>query len=354
LLPAALAIPGFYLIETVIQSVLLRSKGLSTFRLWQLNYLRIFPEPITYAVVGYGMVIAIDLIGPWAALTLMLLPVIWRHSALRRRAKQVRMMKPLVRAIVGVIDQRDKYTNRHSVNVAELAILIARQLGKGEPFVEQLEDAALLHDIGKVSWPKRSALKQEKKDKTNRVLRLTHQNISTEIAAQAGYSQLTVDIIRNHHEQFDGGGFPSGLCGYEIPLGARILRVADGFEISLHEGSYIGIPAGYRASFEIKRGSGALYDPAIVSALLTALNRIDFSRLVLSASEGSDTVGTSDSTCAVAPEAEATAESTAEPDTEPAFEPVVKPTAGPAADLPDEPATHEGIEACEEEPVTVG
>jgi putative nucleotidyltransferase with HDIG domain len=282
LLPAGLAILGFYLTETMAQLVLLRSSNVSVFRLWQLNYLKIFPEPVTYAVVGYAMVIGMDLIGPAATIALMLLPVIWRHSTLRKRAEQLTMMNSLVRAIVSVIDERDKYTDRHSANVVDISILIARQIGKSEPFVEQLADAALLHDIGKVSWPKYAAIKQGSEDKTSALLRLTHQNISAEIAAQAGFDQRTVDIIRHHHEQFDGGGFPRGLCGYEIPLGARILRVADGFEASLHEGSYIGIPAGYRASFEIKRGSGTLYDPAIVRALLSALNTIDFSKLVLS------------------------------------------------------------------------
>jgi putative nucleotidyltransferase with HDIG domain len=282
LLPVGLAILGFYMIETIAQSVILRSQSLSAFRMWQINYLRIFPEPMTYIVVGYAMVIGMDLIGPLPAITLMLLPVIWRQSTLRKRAEQVRMLNALMRAMVSLIDERDKYTNRHSVNVADIAVLIARQIGKGEVFVEQLADAALLHDIGKVSWPRYGAIKRGSEDKANRVLRLTHQNISAEIAAKAGFNQSTIDIIRHHHEQFDGGGFPRGLCSYEIPLGARILRVADGFEASLHEGSYIGIPAGYRASFEIKRGSGILYDPAIVRALLSALNEINFSALVLS------------------------------------------------------------------------
>jgi putative nucleotidyltransferase with HDIG domain len=277
----ALGVLSFYLIEIAVQSMLLRGRNLSVLRIWHRIHLEIYPEPITYALIGYGLAVGMDLIGPLAAIPLTMLPAAWRQSTLRRQLNQAITANRLVDAIVSVTDERDRHSSCHSANVRVIATLVAREMGKGEGFVEQLADAAILHDIGKISWPKHAASRKGPEEEMARILRLTHQRISSEIAAQARYGPQVIEMIKYHHEQFDGGGFPDGLCADEIPIGACILRVADAFEIASHEGSYMGIPAGYMAQFAIRQGSGTLYDPEVVQAFVRVLDKVGFSGLIL-------------------------------------------------------------------------
>ena len=281
-LALSLAAGGFYIIETVMQPVLLGNSGLSSWRLWQRDYLKVFPEPLSYAALGYAIFLATDLLGLWAVTPVFLLPAIWRHHLLRRRLSLQRVSDSLVQAIARTVDEKDLYTSGHSANVAELSAEIAREMGRPESFVERIEDAAIRHDLGKVSWPNQVLRKPASFDDDKQELyKWTHPDVGAEIAVLSGSDPEVRDIIRCHHEHFDGGGYLRGLSGDEIPIGARILAVADTFDCLIHDRSYSERLSVEEAITEIASRSGSQFDPDVVAAFLRLLKRINLEELAL-------------------------------------------------------------------------
>jgi HD-GYP domain-containing protein (c-di-GMP phosphodiesterase class II) len=281
IIPFVLSVGAFYLLETMLQSLLLSAHGLAPGRIWQRNYLKIFPEPLTYAVCGYAILLSTNLLGLWAAIPLFLFPTLWRHLALLGRLELLKTQESLIRAIARAVDEKDRYTGGHSASVVEVATAIAREMGKSEPFVEQLEEAAIRHDLGKVAWPhqvlRKPALLNEREEEE---YKWTHPDVSAEIAARAGSSRLVTEMIRYHHERMDAKGYPHRLSGADIPLGSRILCVADSFDAMIHDRWYKRKRTLQDAIDEVKRCSGTQFDPAVVDAFLAAIGKVDFERLM--------------------------------------------------------------------------
>jgi HD-GYP domain-containing protein (c-di-GMP phosphodiesterase class II) len=279
--PFVLSTGVFYMVETLLQSAMLAGQGLSPARIWQRNYLKIFPEPLTYAAGGYAILLGNYLLGLWATVPLFLFPTLWRHLALLRRLELLRTKDSLIRAIAGAVDEKDRYTGGHSASVVEIGVAIAREMGRSEAFVEQVEEAAIRHDLGKVSWPnqvlrKPAALSRDEEDE----YKVTHPDVSANISARAGSAPTVTDMIRYHHERYDGKGYPHGLEGEEIPLGARILCVADSFDAMIHDRWYKRKRTIEGAVNEIKRCSDTQFDPIVVAAFLRVLDKIDVERLM--------------------------------------------------------------------------
>ena len=280
LFPFFLAVPAFYLGETLLQSAMLARNGLSAFRLWQRNYIKIFPEPLTYAVCGFAILLGTNLLGLWAAIPLFLFPTLWRHLALLRRLELLKTKESLIRAVARAVDEKDRYTGGHSASVVEISVAMAREMGKREPFVEMVEEAAIRHDLGKVSWPNQVLRKPAKLKGEEEDYRWTHPDVSAEIATHAGSSEEVVGMIRYHHERYDGRGYPEGLKGEVIPLGARILCVADSFDAMIHDRWYKRKRTIEGAVEEIKRCTGTQFCPIVVKAFLGILDKMDLERLV--------------------------------------------------------------------------
>jgi HD-GYP domain-containing protein (c-di-GMP phosphodiesterase class II) len=281
LIPFLLSVATFYLMESMAQAALLARAGLSPRRLWQRNYLKIFPEPLTYAVCGYAIVLSNDMLGLWAAVPLFLFPTFWRHLALLRRLHLLETKDSLIRSIARAIDEKDRYTGGHSASVVEFSVAIAREMGKSEPFVEELEEAAIRHDLGKVSWPsgvlRKPGILNEKEEED---YKWKHPDLSAEIAGRAGSTPAVTEMIRYHHERVDGEGYPHKLTGNKIPLGARILCVADAFDAMIHDRWYRRKRALQEAIDELVRCEGTQFDPAVVEAFKRVIDKTDLDTLV--------------------------------------------------------------------------
>lgn len=276
LLSAGLAVGTFWVVEITAQSILLSRRSLSPARLWHRNYLGILPEPLSYVALGYALFLTSGVIGLPMALLLYFLPVVWRHLFLSRRIKVLIESERLTRAVVHAIDERDLSARHESADVAELAVATAREMGKDEVFVEQLEKAAILHDVGKVSWPDQLLQKRVISDSENlEDYKWAHPQFSADIAVRAGTSRLISDMIRFHHEHYDGGGYPEGLKGDDIPIGARIICVADSFDAMIHDRVYGPRLTVQQAAEELKRCSGTQFDPNVIKAFLRVLSKLD-------------------------------------------------------------------------------
>lgn len=179
-----------------------------------------------------------------------------------------------------VAELRDDSTGEHTFRVGRLSGLIAQQLHLSPEEVRLIMHAAPVHDIGKVVIPDRIILKRDNLDRDERDLMRRHTTLGAEILGH-GPSELlrTAEAIAAfHHERWDGGGYPRGLAGEDIPLSARIVAAADSFDAMTHDRPYKGAASVDAALGELRRERSWQFDPDVVDALLRALEREKGSR----------------------------------------------------------------------------
>jgi len=185
-----------------------------------------------------------------------------------------------VKAFVETIEAKDSYTRGHSENVTKYAMIIADKLGFSEEDKGVLKTAGLLHDIGKIGvregiLNKPSSLSNEEYD----VIK-THPEIGIKIIGRVPKLKEVVPIVLHHHERYDGKGYLSGLKGEEIPLGARILAVADSFDAMTSARPYRLAMSFQEAVKELKKNMGKQFDPYIAEVFLSALEEVDLKELL--------------------------------------------------------------------------
>lgn len=186
------------------------------------------------------------------------------RRAVAREGQYVRMLKILV----NMFEMKDPYSNGHSDAVSNLAQDLARALGLPPPAVETVTRAALLHDIGKIVIP--AAILGKDGPLTPEEYRpvQAHAAVGADILASFDVFREEADLVRHHHERYDGGGYPGGLRGTEIPLGARIMAVADAFDAMTSGRSAHGRREVADALAVIEAGKGGQFDPAVAEAFV--------------------------------------------------------------------------------------
>ena len=188
----------------------------------------------------------------------------------RARAQQLaRSYKDTVRALSNAVEARDAYTGKHAERVAAYGITIARVLGIYRPDAPELEFGFLLHDIGKVAIPDAILYKPGPLTEDERRLMSTHPVVGAGIIGGIEFLHEATQVVRSHHERWDGTGYPDGLAGEEIPLAARVFAVADVFDALTTDRPYRGAVSLSEARKIIGQGSGTHFDPAVVSAFET-------------------------------------------------------------------------------------
>jgi putative nucleotidyltransferase with HDIG domain len=174
-----------------------------------------------------------------------------------------------LQALLAAVDAKDSYTAAHSVNVAELTLAINCHLQHPGDAMN-LERAALLHDIGKIGVGEHVLSKPAKLDAGEWTTMRQHPGAGAEIIAAIPFMAGIVDIVRHHHERWDGSGYPERLAGDDIPLEARILAVADSFDAMITKRPYSPALSAEQARDEMIRCSGRQFDPVVVEAFLEA------------------------------------------------------------------------------------
>lgn len=180
----------------------------------------------------------------------------------------------IINALMVLIEFRDPYTKGHSDRVATYAVHIARALGLAERETDQIYHAALLHDLGKTGVSQKILHKPGPLTKREYARIKEHVEISAQIIGQIDHEGQIYRLVRSHHERYDGHGYPDGLKGNEIPLGARIIAIADSFDAMTSLRPYrksFTIP---QALEEIAAGSGTQLDPVITGKAIPILRRL--------------------------------------------------------------------------------
>jgi HD-GYP domain-containing protein (c-di-GMP phosphodiesterase class II) len=177
-----------------------------------------------------------------------------------------------VTALIMSLEARDEYTKGHSDRVTEYSVGIARQLQLEEEMIKTIKDAAILHDIGKIGVRDDVLLKTGRLTPEEFSEIKKHPVISGSIVKSISSLQETGEIVSQHHERYDGRGYPDGLKDEEIHIGARIMAVADTYDAMTSNRSYRKALDPDYAVKEIKNEAGTQFDPRCVEAFLQYLS----------------------------------------------------------------------------------
>jgi putative nucleotidyltransferase with HDIG domain len=176
-----------------------------------------------------------------------------------------------LRSLVAALDARDRETCGHSERVADLALAIGEEMGIARDSQQwrDLQWGALLHDVGKIAIPDEVLRRPDGLSDDDWAIMRGHPAAGYEILQTVEFLAAAAEIVRAHHEQYDGSGYPRGLAGEEIPLGARIFAAADAFDAMTSHRHYRGARPPEEALAEILRHTGTQFDPTVVRAFLS-------------------------------------------------------------------------------------
>jgi len=173
-----------------------------------------------------------------------------------------------LKAFVATIDAKDNYTKNHSQNISNIAGLIAYKYGLDDEKTEEIMIAGLVHDIGKIGIPDKILNKNGRLNNDEFEVIKKHPAISADIIGKIEDFQYIVPLILYHHERWDGKGYPSGLKGSKIPIGARILNIADTYDALISNRPYRKALSKVKAIEEIKRNIKSQFDPELTKIFL--------------------------------------------------------------------------------------
>ena len=262
---------AYFLSNTVPVAVVISlTTGKPFHKIWADCYFWSFPYYLVGASIA-GLVSVVSRYTGWATSLLVTPIVYWIYRSYRIYLGRLEYEKQLhlrtIEALALAIEAKDRNTHDHLQRVRIYALELGKELGLSQSEYEALRAAALLHDIGKLAVPehiinKPGRLTPEEFEKIK-----IHPVVGAEILSRVSFPYPVVPIVRSHHERWDGTGYPDGLKGEEIPLGARILTVVDCLDALVSDRQYRRALPLDKAMEEIAELAGKQFDPKVVEVL---------------------------------------------------------------------------------------
>jgi HD-GYP domain-containing protein (c-di-GMP phosphodiesterase class II) len=207
------------------------------------------------------------------ALGLLIFPVWITYTAFKNIKETQQATIHILNDMADTVDLRDVYTGGHSQRVADLVRETLNELKIAGPEAILIETSARLHDIGKIGIPDSILMKPVQLSSEEMGVMQTHPQKGAELISKYKDFSRGASIIRYHHERWDGTGYPSGLKGYEIPFGARVLAVVDAFDAMTSDRPYRKALSVHQAIQTLLEGRGTQWEPAIVNAFVDMIIR---------------------------------------------------------------------------------
>jgi HD-GYP domain-containing protein (c-di-GMP phosphodiesterase class II) len=250
------------------------------------DYLPLLPAELAAGALATILVVTYASVGPPALFAAIVLLLIFRHlmvallrsedraEQLQARSRQlVGLQLGVLRTLVRALGMRDRTSGRHAAAVALYAKALAVELGCNEEEQDTIHSAGLLHEIGKFTWPDRVLHANVIEDKDLGLVKNHPQEGSILVGALDGYGPVA-DVILYHRERVDGGGYPAGLIGKEIPLGARAIAICSTYDTITASDGYRSPMPPQEAMEELRHAAGnGQFDPELVETFITVLER---------------------------------------------------------------------------------
>jgi energy-coupling factor transport system substrate-specific component len=195
-----------------------------------------------------------------------------QEAELALARQQVQMGNETILAIAKTVDAKDERTSKHSQRVSEYSRLIAKEYGFTEKEQENIRNAALLHDIGKIGIPDSVLNKPGRLTDEEYTIMKTHVTRGAEILKDFTLIDHVVEGARYHHERYDGKGYPDHLAGEEIPLYGRIISIADAFDAMTANRVYRKRQDFDYVMGELHKGRGTQFDPELLDIFLKLID----------------------------------------------------------------------------------
>jgi diguanylate cyclase (GGDEF)-like protein/putative nucleotidyltransferase with HDIG domain len=294
---------AYFLVNTALLSIALGLEGRDSWRrIWKDRFAWLLPHYVAFGAIGAAIALAYEAI-QFYGLAVLLLPVLLMRKTMaaylghtERSTKKLREAAETIRvqnisleranrrlrerstaameSLSATVDARDSYTAGHSRRVQQLALAVGREPGLSRAELDLLGQAALFHDIGKLAVPDEILLKPTNLAQEEWSLMQGHADEGARIIDRLGFLGDAVPAIRHHHERWDGSGYPDGLAGEEIPLGARIIHVADALDSMLTTRIYRPARPVAEALQEFRRSGGTQFCPRCVDAVEELLDNV--------------------------------------------------------------------------------
>ena len=273
---AAGGLAGWGVNHLLIGLVLYADQGSTDFRLRPfIQQVRgVLPYYLGYGLTGVGIVAASFRLGNPGALIVLAAPVSivqiattrWMREQAARLSEAESAFNATLISLSKAIDLRDKDTEGHCRRVVEYSLLMGRNLKFSQEEMVRLSHGALLHDIGKIGVPDAILMKPGPLTDGEWAIMRTHPELGFQMVSDVRQLERAREIILNHHERFDGKGYPRGLRGDAIPLPARVFSIADSFDAMISDRPYRNGMSLEMARAEVRRCAGTQFDPACVAA----------------------------------------------------------------------------------------
>jgi putative nucleotidyltransferase with HDIG domain len=229
--------------------------------------------PTEWAQYVLGLIGALAATIHGAALLFMVVPIVLVYVAFKNVMELRTSTRHILEGMADAVDLRDPYTGGHSRRVAELTTLLLREMYVWGPEVEVIIAAARVHDIGKIGIPDYILNKPAYLSPEEHAIMCTHAERGAELLRRYRDFAGGADIVRHHHERWDGQGYPARLKGTSIPFGARVIAVTDSFDAMTSDRPYRQAMTPEQALHTLLQGRGTQWDPAVVDAFVAMMKR---------------------------------------------------------------------------------
>lgn len=243
------------------------TERLSPLRVWLVNFRWTIGHDLILAPLGLVVALLYAKVGAWSVFAF------FAPLALARYVYKLYMdlrnaYFDSIAALASALDASDPYTRGHSDRVTEYAKQTARVMKLSEREIESIEFAGRLHDIGKIGIDRSILRKRNKLNDREMAAMQKHPIMGSEIAGKLKFMRKAEYYVAHHHERFDGSGYPDGLKGEQIPIGARIMGVVDAFDAMTSDRPYRPALSVEVAVQELEKGAGQQFDPDVVKIFL--------------------------------------------------------------------------------------
>jgi putative nucleotidyltransferase with HDIG domain len=259
-----------FLISSILVSLIVSFVTKTPVRLvWMQNARQVVWYELALSPLGLILAILWQY-SPISILLAFIMFLVLRHSS-QVAVQLQRQTHDALRALMQVIDERDRHTFDHSERVSQNATMIATTLKLPPEEVEIITSAALMHDLGKVGMADDVLFNTNILNPEQKIHAKRHAEVGAMLLSKFPLFAKGADLVKHHHERYDGKGYPTGLEGTQIPIGARIISVADSYEAMIEERPYRRAMTQEAALAELIKGSGTQFDPDVVNAFIQEL-----------------------------------------------------------------------------------